>query len=78
MVDKDQCHMEVLEPRTVWILSMGYEVDGQTLEVYAQHLLSKPIDPKEPRFGIFKKKEMELHKKFTQPTRKRKVSKMVK
>lgn len=47
MVDKDQCHMEAVEPRIVWIMPMGYEVDGNTLDAYAQHLLSKPVDEKE-------------------------------
>ncbi|XP_057868374.1 uncharacterized protein LOC131075547 [Cryptomeria japonica] len=56
---------------------MGYEVDVQTIESYAQHLLTKLDDPQEPKFGTFKEKDMELHKKFTQPERKRKVTKMV-
>lgn len=77
MVDKDQCHMEEIEPRTVCILPMGYEVDAQKLEVYAQHLMSKLVDSNEPRFVTFKEKDVELHEKFTQPTRKRKVSKIV-
>lgn len=64
-VDKDQCHMEAVEPRTAWILPMGYEVDAQTLEVYAQHLLIKSVDSNEPRFDTFKEKDMELHEKFT-------------
>lgn len=32
MVDRDQCNTEVVEPRTVWIMPMCYEVDAQTLE----------------------------------------------
>lgn len=52
-------------PRKVWSLSMGYDVDAQTLEVYSQHLLRKPVDSNEPRFGTFKEKDMELHEKFT-------------
>lgn len=54
MVDKEQCHMEPVEPRIVWILSMGYEVDEITLDAYAQHLLSKLVDEKEERFSTFK------------------------
>lgn len=35
MVDKDQYYTEAVEPRTVWIMSMGYGVPVQTLEAYA-------------------------------------------
>lgn len=67
MVDKDQCLMEVIEPRIVWILSMGYEVDAVTLDVYAQHLLSQLVDGKEVRFGTFNEKDLRLHHKFSEP-----------
>lgn len=77
MVDKDQCHMEVVERRTIWIIPMGYEIDGNTLAAYAQHLLSKPVDEKEEMFGTYKEKYLDLHKKFIEPTRKRKVRKEV-
>lgn len=40
MVDKDQCLMEAVVPRTMWIIPMGYEIDAATLDVYAQHMLS--------------------------------------
>lgn len=73
MVDKDQCHMEAVEPRIVWIMPMGYEVDGNTLDAYAQHLLRKPFDGKEERFGTYKEKNLDLHKKFIELGRKRKV-----
>lgn len=76
MVDKDQCLMEAVEPRIVWILPMGYEVDAATLDAYAQHMMSQSVDEKEERFGTFKEKDLELHKQFTAPARKRKVSKM--
>lgn len=58
-------------------MPMGYEVDAQTLEAYSQHLLRKPVDPSEGKFVTFKEKDLELHKKFTQLERKRKVTKMV-
>lgn len=77
MVDKDQCRMEAVEPRTVWIMLMGYEVDGNTLDAYAQHLLSKQVNEKEERFGTYKEKDLDLHKKFIELTRKRKVRKEV-
>ncbi|XP_059073825.1 uncharacterized protein LOC131874459 [Cryptomeria japonica] len=69
--------MEVVEPRTVLIMPIGYEVDGNALDAYASHLLSKPIDEKEERFGTYKEKDLDLHKKFTEPTKKRKVRKEV-
>lgn len=77
MVDKVQCHMEAVEPRTVWIMPMGYKVDATTLDAYAQHLLSQPIDDKEERFGTCKEKDLDLHKKFTRMARKRKERKEV-
>ncbi|XP_059075390.1 uncharacterized protein LOC131875321 [Cryptomeria japonica] len=77
MVNKDECLMEAVEPWTVWILPMGYEVDAGTLDAYAQHLLNAPIDSKEERFDTCKDKSMELHTNFTEPEIKRKVVKMV-
>ncbi|XP_059068208.1 uncharacterized protein LOC131858776 [Cryptomeria japonica] len=77
MADKDQCHMEAVEPRTIWIMPMGYMVDATTLDACAQHMLSQPIDDKEERFGTCQDKDLDLHKKFTRPTGKRKVRKEV-
>lgn len=68
MIDKDQCLMEVVEPQIVWMMPMGYELDYVTLEAYAQHLLSQPLDPKEGKFGTFKEKDLSLHMQFTAPT----------
>jgi len=53
MVDNDQCLMEAVEPRIVWIRPMGYEVDEKILELHIQHLLSQPKDPKAERFGTY-------------------------
>lgn len=61
MVDIDQCLMEVVEIRTSWILPMGYEVEEKILELYAQHLLSKLVDPNELRFVTYKEKSLKLH-----------------
>lgn len=77
MVNKDECLMEEVEPQTVWILPMGFEVDAVTLDAYAQHLLNAPVDTKEEKFDTCKEKSMELHTKFIKPERKRKVAKMV-
>lgn len=46
MIDIDQCYMEVADPRSVWIMLMGYEVDGNIMKLYAEHLLNSPLDPK--------------------------------
>ncbi|XP_059073722.1 uncharacterized protein LOC131874389 [Cryptomeria japonica] len=56
---------------------MGYEVDGNTLDTYAQHLLSISVDEKEERFGTYKEESLDLHKKLTKIERKRKVKKEV-
>lgn len=69
--------MEAVEPRTIWIIPIGYEVDANTLDTYAQHLLSQPIDDKEERFNTLKEKDLDLHKKFIELTRKRKFRKEV-
>lgn len=77
MVNKDECIMEAVQPRTIWILPMGYDVDEATLDVYTQHLLKALVDTKEERFETCQKKSMEFHTKFTEPTRKRNVAKIV-
>lgn len=60
MVDKDQCQIEAVEPRTVWIMPMGYEFDAIMLEAYAQPILSQLLDLKEERFGTVDQ-EIENH-----------------
>lgn len=65
MVEIDQCPMEAVEPRTIWIVHMGYEFDVNTFNMYAQHLLSKLVDEKEERFGTFKEKILSLHSQLT-------------
>lgn len=57
MVDIDQCHMEVVDPRTIWIISMGYEVEEKKLKMYAKNLLTMPLDLVEERFGTYEEKE---------------------
>ncbi|XP_057853020.2 uncharacterized protein LOC131063249 [Cryptomeria japonica] len=56
---------------------MGFEVDVVTLDAYAQHLLIQLIDDKEERRGTCQEKDLDLHKKFTELARKRKVKKEV-
>lgn len=44
MVDTDQCLMKVVEPMTIWIMPIGYEVSGYILDAYSQHFLIKSVD----------------------------------
>lgn len=55
---------------------MGYEVDARTLDAYSQNFLNL-VDSREERFGTYKEKTMELHAKFNEPERKRKVTEIV-
>lgn len=64
MVDIDQCLVEALEPRIVWMMPKGYEVDAEILEIYAQHLLCKLIDASKERFGTSTEKDLQLHSQF--------------
>lgn len=75
MVDTDQFLMEVVEPRTTWIMPMGYEVNDDTLNAYAWHLFSKPVDKTKERFGAYKEKILNLHSQFTKPRMQRRVRK---
>lgn len=77
MVEIDQSMMEVVESRIVWIMPMGYEVDANTLDMYAQHILSKLVDEKEERFGTYKEKSLSLHSQFTEPIIQKRVRKEV-
>lgn len=61
MVDINQCLMEAVEPQTIWIMLMGYEVEEKILELYAHHMLSQLVDPNEERFGTYKEKILKLH-----------------
>lgn len=61
MVDTNQYLMEVVDPQISWIMPMRYEVDEKILELYAQHLLCKPVDPSEERFSTYVEKSLMLH-----------------
>lgn len=54
--------MEAVEPRTIRIIPMGYEVDAQILDMYAHHLLRKPLDTSKERFSTFVEKDLQLHR----------------
>lgn len=77
MVDTDQCLMEVVEHRTSWIMPMGYEVEEEIIELYAQHLLSKPVDTFGERFETYAEKSLKFHSQFKKLEIVRKVRKEV-
>lgn len=60
-VDIDTCLMEVVVPRTTWVMPMGYEVDKDLLVSYTNHLLAQPIDTTIERFGTYKEKLQKVH-----------------
>lgn len=67
MVDIDQCLMELVDPRIVWIMPMGSEVEEHILELYVEHLLSKPWDLTEEMFGTFEENNMKFHPQLKKP-----------
>jgi len=77
MVDTNQCLMEAVEPRTIWIMPMGYEVDEKILKLHVQHLLSQPKDPEAERFGTFQELSVKINVELRQPKIKRKVKREV-
>lgn len=77
MVDTDQCLMEDIEPKIVWIMPKGYEVSSDILNAYAQHLLRNPVDKSEEMFGTYKEKILSLHSQFTKLGMQRRVRKEV-
>ncbi|XP_059068433.1 uncharacterized protein LOC131858953 [Cryptomeria japonica] len=56
---------------------MGYEVEENILELYAKHMLIKPVDPDEERFGTYAEKSLKLHQKFKKSMIQKKVWKEV-
>lgn len=61
MVNKDYCIMEVLEPRTIWIPEMGYEISEYVIIGLEDHILCMPRDPKEGRYVTYEEKFSEVH-----------------
>lgn len=61
MVDKDECMMEVVKPRTIQIMPMGYDFEEAMLDAYEQYLLQSPVDKNEDKFGIAKDKGLKVH-----------------
>lgn len=59
--------MEAMEPQTVWIIPMGYEVEEQISEIYTHHMMNKLMGPKQERFGTYAEKSLKLHQQFKKP-----------
>lgn len=76
MVNKYECMMEAIQPRIVWIMPMGYEVDEATLDAYAQHLLQAPVDEKQEKFGTTQEKGLKVHQGQVAPEKRRKMTKV--
>lgn len=55
-VDSDSCIFQVFQPRTFELPSMDYEANENIVRVYANVLLSKPIDVTSPRFDRYEKR----------------------
>lgn len=60
-VSSNECMIKVLEPWTIWIQPLRYEIIEEEVEGYVQMLLKTLKDPNEPRIGTFAKKYMEIH-----------------
>lgn len=69
--------MEATDPGMIWIMPMGYEVEENILKVYAEHLLSMPLDTTEERFGCYAEKSMQLDDQSHKPKIVRRVRKEV-
>lgn len=54
IVNTNQYLMEVVEPRTSWIMPIGYEVEAQILDAYAQVSLRKLVDTSKEIFRTYK------------------------
>lgn len=68
--------MEAIQPKIVWIIPMGYEVDEATLDAYAQHLLKAPVDEKEEKFGTNQEKHLKVHQEKIAPTIRKKMTRV--
>lgn len=53
MLSKDYYIMEVVEPRTVWIPEMRYEVVEDVTIVLVDHIISNPRYTSKERYGTY-------------------------
>lgn len=77
MFDTDTCLMEVVIPRTTWVMPMGYEVDKDLLVAYVDHLLAQSVDTTTETFGTYKEELMKVHSELKKLVIAKKVRKEV-
>lgn len=58
MVKKDETLMEEVQPRTIWVTEMGYEVDAPILDLYSKMIIDASVDEKEKNFGTAKQRNL--------------------
>lgn len=68
--------MEAVQPRTIWIMSMGYKVDEVTIDAYAQHLLKAAVDEKEGNFFKTHEKGLKVHQEHVVLTIRKKMTRV--
>lgn len=61
LVSIDECMMEAMEPRTVWIPALGYEISEQEITSYVDILLRSLKDETKERYMTYEEKYMEVH-----------------
>lgn len=64
LVSTDFCIMESIEPRTIWVTKLDYEVSKAKSIGYAKVLLSSPKDPSKPRIMDRTRADMSATKTF--------------
>ncbi|XP_059063850.1 FK506-binding protein 4-like [Cryptomeria japonica] len=76
MVNKDEYMMEIVQPRIIWIMPMGYEVEEATLDAYVQQILQAPVDEKKEKFGTAQEKGLKVHQEQVAPNIRKKITKL--
>ncbi|XP_059076730.1 uncharacterized protein LOC131875992 [Cryptomeria japonica] len=69
--------METVDPRTTWVVPMGYEVEEDLVVGHAKYLLAQLIDTTIERFGTYKEKYLLVHSELRKPIIAKKVRKEV-
>lgn len=69
--------MEVVEPRIVWILTLGYEVTLDKIIGLANILLKSPKETIHERFKIYEDKSTKVHMEQREPQIKKNVEQII-
>lgn len=67
LVDTDYCIIQAVQPRTFWVPAMGYEIGADTAKLYANMLLSKPVDKNAKSFGTYKEASSKINRELKEP-----------